>query len=211
MTNNQQRRLTDGRLVNSAIGSNNSKLGGNQSNYLVSNDGVQTMDLPRNMLGPRKAEPSNRATPLLIPPLKYIVYNNPQVVYDFLISKSYNVEPSIPSTYQFARIFVKENGDPGILELVKAAHPDAALILKAMGHKEDSSFCCGFNGDNNAPEAKTSTTENTTSTTGTSEREPAPKSESKAEEWIKLNTKTIIIILVIVVFFLIINRTTKAA
>lgn len=206
MTNNQQRQLTDGRMTDARVIK--------ESNYLVSNDGVQTMDLPRNMLGPRQPEKNNRTTPLLIPPLKYMVYNNPQVAYDFLISKGYNVEPTIPSTYQFARIFVKENGDPGILELVKAAHPDAALILKAMGHKEDSSFCCGFNGDNNTPAKSAIDNTNSGSASSASAKEqttsaPATKAE-KAEEWIKLNTKTIIIILVIVVFFLLINRTTKA-
>ena len=44
-----------------------------ESNYLVSNDGVQTMELPRNMLGPKKPQGA-RSTPLLIPPIKYIVY-----------------------------------------------------------------------------------------------------------------------------------------
>jgi hypothetical protein len=60
----------------------NGKLGANrgdvkqlsESNYLVSNDGVQTMELPRNMLGPKKHQGA-RSTPLLIPPIKYIVYN----------------------------------------------------------------------------------------------------------------------------------------
>ena len=202
MTGYNHKKLTDGRLQDNRVGSHNSKLGGgNHSNYLVSNDGVQTMDLPRNMVGPRRAEPSNRSTPLLIPPLKYIVYNNPQVCYDFLISKGYNVEPSIPSTYQFARIFVKENGDPGILELVGAAHPDKDTIIKSLGlDKKESNF----------GETPATTPPAVTSATTSGEEAKESKTESKAEEWIKLNTKTIIIILVIVVFFLVINRSTKA-
>lgn len=168
-----------------------------QSN-MTSNDGVQIMDLPtRN--AHIKAIPSGRSTPLLIPPIKYIVYNNPQAAYDFLINKGYNVDNRIPSVYQFARIYVKEKGDDGILDLVRAAHPDKELILRAMGHKEDSSFCCGFDGKNGEPAATTSakTTETSDNKTET------PKSESGM---IKLNTQTIIVILVIIVFFLLISR-----
>lgn len=167
-----------------------------QSN-MTSNDGVQIMDLPtRN--AHIKAIPSGRSTPLLIPPIKYIVYNNPQAAYDFLINKGYNVDNRIPSVYQFARIYVKEKGDDGILDLVRAAHPDKELILRAMGHKEDSSFCCGFDGKNGEPAATSAkTTETSDNKTET------PKSESGM---IKLNTQTIIVILVIIVFFLLISR-----
>lgn len=184
---------------------------GQQSNFMVSNDGIQVMDLPRTMGAPRKAIPSGRTTPILIPPVKYLVYNNPQVAYDFLVSKGYNVEPNIPSTYQFARIFIKERGDEGILELTKAAHPDRDLILKATGHKDDSSFCCGFNGDNQTPEQKQNTAEQVQAIKEEAAKpsEPAQKSETKTEGGIKINTQTIIIILVIVVFFLLINRATK--
>lgn len=198
MTNNKQKHfggrqpLTDGRLADHRVGRER------ESNYLVTNDGVQTMDLPRNMLGPRKPEQNGRQTPLLIPPLQYIVYNNPQVAYDFLISKGYNVDNKIPSVYQFARIFVKENGDPGILEFVKAAHPDRDTILKAFAEdKKESNF------------GETTTAATTASTSKEEVKET--KTESKAEEWIKLNTKTIIIILIIVVFFLLINRATKSS
>ena len=184
-----------------------------QSNFMVSNDGIQVMDLPRTMGAPRRqAKPTGRTTPILIPPVKYLVYNNPQVAYDFLVSKGYNVEPNIPSTYQFARIFIKERGDDGILELTKAAHPDKDLILKATGHKEDSSFCCGFNGDNQTPEQKQNTAEQVQAIKEEAAKttsEPAQKSETKTESGIKINTQTIIIILVIVVFFLLINRATK--
>jgi hypothetical protein len=197
MTKHPHRALTDGRLKDNRVGS------GNHSNYLVTNDNVQTMDLPRNMLGPRQPS-QGRKTPLLIPPLKYIVYNNPQVSYDFLINKGYNVEPTIPSTLQFAHIFIKDNGDPGILEFVKEAHPDKETILKAVSEdKKESNFSDTNNNTN--PSTTTSATTNNNSSKETTE----PKSESKAEEWIKLNTKTIIIILVIVVFFLLINRATK--
>lgn len=177
-----------------------------QSNYMVSNDGVQIMDLPMTMAGPRQqAKPSGRTTPILIPPIKYIVYNNPQVAYDFLISKGYNVEPNIPSTYQFARIFVKEKGDAGVVEFIGAAHPDKDIILKATGHKDDSSFCCGFDGNN-------STTNQNASEQAQVVKEEAKGAETtseKTEGGIKINTQTIIIILVIVVFFLLINRATK--
>ena len=133
MTNYNQKNLGQGRaqLTDARLGAGRST-GNQQSNYLVTNDGVQTMDLPRNFTGPRSAEPSNRKTPILIPPIKYIVYNNPQVAYDFLISKGLNVEPNIPSTLQFAMIFIKQEGDPGILEFIAAAHPDKEVILKAM-------------------------------------------------------------------------------
>jgi hypothetical protein len=201
MTNYNKKSLTDGRLADHRVGHKNPKIGGQQSNYLVSNDGVQTMDLPRNMLGPRTAESNNRQTPLLIEPLKYIVYNNPQVVYDFLISKGYNVDNKIPSVYQFARIYVKENGGPGILELIKEAHPDKDTILKACAtDKKESSFVEGEQNQN---------TTNNPTVVNKPEEVTESKTESKTEEWIKLNMKTIVIILAIVVFFLLINRTSK--
>lgn len=188
MTRYTHNKLSDGRLTDTRVGS--------QSNYLVSNDGLQTMDLPRNFQAPRRPEPSNRTTPILIPPIKYIVYNNPQVAYDFLISKGLNVEPTIPSTLQFAMLFIKQKGDEGILEFVNAAHPDKDVILKAVGQKE-SSF------------AETTNTENSNSSKETKEevkKEASEnKSENKLEGWIKLNSQTIIIILVIIVFFLIIR------
>ena len=221
MTNHNQKRLsgaplTDGRLSDQRVGSNNGKIGGRsqQSNYLVSNDGVQTMDLPRNMLGPRPSGPTGRSTPLLIEPLKYIVYNNPQVVYDFLISKGYSVDNKIPSVYQFARIYVKENGEPGILELIKAAHPDKEFILKAINKEETFTV-----GQEPTPESGAgSGSASNGGGNGNTETTPAGKSngstesktENKAEEWIKLNNKTIIIILVIVIFFLLIRGGTKA-
>jgi hypothetical protein len=176
-----------------------------QSNYLVSNDDLSVMDLPRNM-GPavpvsNYKSDSTRQTPLLVPPLKYIVYNNPQVVYDFLINKGYNVENNIPSTYQFAKIYVREQGEPAIVELVKEAHPDLAIIKKALGlDKKDSSYF-GLDMFSKKDTAKTET--------------PAtPVSEVKKEtdgfgSGIKLNTQTVIIALIIVVFFLLINRANK--
>lgn len=176
-----------------------------QSNFMVSNDNVQIMDLPQRMSAPVKVKPSGRTTPILIPPIKYIVYNNPQAAYDFLISKGYNVDNRIPSVYQFARIFVKERGDEGVLELVRAAHPDKELILKAMGHKEDSSFCCGFDGKNEDPKQAAQAA----SATSSAAKEEAEPKKEKSEGLIKINTQTIIIILVIVVFFLLINRATK--
>ena len=216
MTNHNQKRLsgaplTDGRLSDQRVGSNNGKIGGGrsqQSNYLVSNDGVQTMDLPRNMLGPRPSGPTGRSTPLLIEPLKYIVYNNPQVVYDFLISKGYSVDNKIPSVYQFARIYVKENGEPGILELIKAAHPDKEFILKAINKEETFNVePTPESGAGSGPNGGGTTTE---TTPGKSNGSTESKTENKAEEWIKLNNKTIIIILVIVIFFLLIRGGTKA-
>ena len=194
MQNFNHNQLTDGRL---GVQRGNIKQLG-ESNYLVSNDGVQTMELPRNMLGPKKHQGA-RSTPLLIPPIKYIVYNNPQVAYDFLISKNLNVEPTIPSTYQFARIFVKENGDQGILEFVAAAHPDKETIVKALGLDKKES---NFDGDS-APAQ-------TTTTTPTTPSSPAKTQVTEAAgDWIKLNQKTIIIVLAVIIFFLLINRASK--
>jgi hypothetical protein len=191
MTNYNQKSLTDGRLKNFAIGSNDGRIG-SDSNYLVSNDGVQTMDLPMQFYPPRKREPNNSKTPILIPPLKYIVYNNPQVCYDYLINKGYNVDNKIPSVYQYARIYVKEYGDTGILDFIKNCHPDKDMILKACKEKKEMS---SFSDD-------TKTTTPTTTSTS--------KEETKTEDsWIKVNSKTIIIVLAVVVFFLIINRTSK--
>ena len=186
------------KLVDSRIGGNS------QSNYLVSNDGVQTMDLPRNMLGPGPSNKSARKTPVLIPPVKYIVYNNPQACYDFLINKGYNVDNRIPSVYQFSQIFIKENGDPGILEFVKNCHPDKDTIIKAFGlDKKESNF----------QETPTASTEPVGTPQTTPQTTPlAQKTETsteKAEGWIKLNQKTIIIVLAVVVFFLLINRAAK--
>jgi hypothetical protein len=172
---------------------------GSESNYLTTNDGLGVTDLPRQMPVPRSAEPSGRTTPIIIEPLKYIVYNNPQVAYDFLINKGYNVEPNVPSTYQFARIFVKERGNEGILELVRVAHPDIAMILKAIGQKEDS----GFNETPTPPPA--SQAPSTPAQPTTPVEEPAEKG------LVKINTQTIIIALVIVVFFLLLFRPAKAA
>ena len=177
-----------------------------QSNYLVSNDDLGVMDLPRNMgpAVPVSNYKSDRKTPLLVPPLKYIVYNNPQVVYDFLINKGYNVENNIPSTYQFAKIYVREQGEPAIVELVKEAHPDLAIIKKALGlDKKDSSFFGDFKS-------------NSMSDDRNPERNNAPaqpvvevKKEAESGGGIKLNTQTVIIALIIVVFFLLINRSNK--
>lgn len=166
------------------------------SNYLVTNDDLSVMDLPRNMTqvpsmsGYSSKGQSSSKTPLLIPPLKYIVYNNPQVVYDFLISKGYNVDNKIPSVYQFSKIYVRENGEPGILEIVKVAHPDLDIIKKALGldKTKDSSF------DGSTPVEKTIKDE--------SKEVVAPKE-------FKISTQTIVIILVIVVFFLLITRASK--
>lgn len=190
MTNYNQKKLSDGRLTDTRVKAVNR---GSHSNYLVSNDGVQTMDLPRNFSAPRGPESSNRRTPILIPPIKYIVYNNPQVAYDFLISKGLNVEPTIPSTLQFAMSYIKQKGDEGILEFVNVAHPDKDVILKAVGQKE-SSFAETTQSDSNSTTVETKKEEKTES-----------KSENKLEGWFKLNSQTIIIILVIIVFFLIIR------
>lgn len=167
------------------------------SNYLVTNDDLSVMDLPRNMTQvPNMSSYSSKgqkssSTPLLIPPLKYIVYNNPQVVYDFLISKGYNVDNRIPSAYQFAKIYVRENGEQGILDIVRVAHPDMDIIKKALGlDKKESSF------DGGSQETKPAA------------KEEAPKEPVKSNEF-NISTKTIIIILVIVVFFLLINRASK--
>lgn len=177
------------------------------SNYLVSNDDLSVMDLPRNM--GKKVPMSNynqkqrgrvNKVPTLIPPLKYIVYNNPQRVYDFLINKRYNVDNNIPSTYQFAKLYVKENGEPAILEIVKECHPDKELMLKAMGMNKESSF----NGASEESKAKSEVKED--------KKVEEPKKEVAKEEssgGIKLNTQTVIIALIIVVFFLLINRTNK--
>jgi len=194
MTNYNQKNLGQGRaqLTDARLGAGRSA--GNQSNYLVTNDGVQTMDLPRNFTGPRSAEPSNRKTPILIPPIKYIVYNNPQVAYDFLISKGLNVEPNIPSTLQFAMIFIKQEGDPGILEFIAAAHPDKEVILKAM-NANSSSKESSFNEEKKetvTPEVKKETTES--------------KSEFNLMSWMKSNSQPIIIILIIIVLFVILRR-----
>ena len=203
MTNQNQRSLgqnrgvalTNGRMTDSRVGAGRS----NQSNYLVTNDGVQTMDLPRNFTGPRSAEPSNRKTPILIPPIKYIVYNNPQVAYDFLISKGLNVEPNIPSTLQFAMIFIKQEGDPGILEFIAAAHPDKEVILKAMNASKESSFTETPMGNDakkvepmGNPDVKKEATES--------------KSEFNLMSWMKSNSQPIIIILIIIVLFVILRR-----
>ena len=192
MTNYNQKSLTDGRLKNFAMGSNDGRIG-SDSNYLVSNDGVQTMDLPMQFQPPRRREANSSKTPILIPPLKYIVYNNPQVCYDYLINKGYNVDNKIPSVYQYARIYVKEYGDTGILDMIKNCHPDKDMILKACKEKE-SSFA----------ESTTSIATPVTTTTNATSKE-----EKTDDSWIKVNSKTIIIVLAVVVFFLIINRTSK--
>jgi hypothetical protein len=178
------------------------------SNYLTTNDGVQTTDFPRNMLGPGQHKKSGRTIPILIPPVKYIVYNNPQVAYDFLINKGYNVDNRIPSVYQFAQIFIKENGDPGILEFVAAAHPDKETIVKALGlDKKESNFGdASITGAVGSPEASAPAQTTPTPT-------PTPVKEEtqveKAGDWIKVNQKTIIIVLAVIVFFLLINRASK--
>jgi hypothetical protein len=176
-----------------------------ESKYLVSNDDLSVMDLPRNMkpgIPMSRNRVKTNKIPALIPPLKYIVYNNPQRVYDFLISKNYNVDNNIPSTYQFAKVYVRENGEPAILEIVKECHPDKELMLKAMNLNKESSF----NGE---------TKENETQRVPVQEikkEETKDKKEIAKEDngsGIKLNTQTVIIALIIVVFFLLINRANK--
>lgn len=174
-----------------------------ESKYLVSNDDLSVMDLPRNMkpgIPMSRNRVKTNKIPALIPPLKYIVYNNPQRVYDFLISKNYNVDNNIPSTYQFAKVYVRENGEPAILEIVKECHPDKELMLKAMNLNKESSF----DGENQVKNKEIPKVEKII--------EDQPKKEVAKEEnnsGIKLNTQTVIIALIIVVFFLLINRANR--
>ncbi len=168
-----------------------------ESSFIATMDGLglQEYNTPSNKAMPKVGNPMNQGpkynTPVLIPPLKYIVYNNPQQTYDFLINMGYKVQNSIPSTYQFAKIFVRENGDEGIMALVRAAHPDKDIFFKAFDIKEKKES--SFEGEKAAE------------TTTTTVVEKADKSEDKPMG-IKITPNTVIIILVILLFFILITR-----
>lgn len=119
----------------------------NQSNYLVSNDGINVINLPYSGKNKnQKYYPKNSTMkngygqvkymgkPIsYISPIKYIVFNNPDKVYDFLIMKGIDVQNTIGDVYEKAKIYVKRTQQDGVLELVKYAHPDLGVISEAIG------------------------------------------------------------------------------
>ena len=121
-----------------------------------------------------------------ITPLRYIVFNNPQGVHDFLFSKGVNVSNNVLSTYETAKKFAQLGGEPAMMEMIKSVDtPYKQMILSA--YNKDSGF------DGKTPETK---------------KEEAP-SVSKSDGTfggIKLDAKTIIIAMAIIIFFLLIIR-----
>ena len=126
----------------------------NQSNYLISNDGINVVDLPYNGKNKSKIQKYNpmkngygqvksSGKPVsYISPIKYIVFNNPGKVYDFLVIKGIDVQNTIGDVYEKAKLYVKRTQQEGVMELVKFAHPDLGIIAEAIGcsNAESSSF-----------------------------------------------------------------------
>lgn len=142
-----------------------------QSKYLVSNDGINVIDLPYNGKNktqkyyPKNSDMKNgygqvkyMGKPIsYISPIKYIVFNNPDKVYDFLVMKGIDVQNTIGDVYEKAKIYVKRTQQQGVIELVKYAHPDLGVISEAIGcSSADSSSSYGEtpNGDKKANNTK---------------------------------------------------------
>ncbi len=187
---------------------NQGSLGGNSQ--MVSNDGLSMMELPAPNSKRHPAKSGGHQQPKkVIPPLQYIVFDNPQGSYDFLFKKGYNVDNKVESVYHFAKIFLKDKGEAGLLELVREAHPDRDIILKATGHNTESNFCCGFDGK----------PETTIPNKQVSVNEPAPQTKeaisnpvttaTSDEKQIKIGTTTLIIILLIVLVFVVLMKNTS--
>ena len=173
-----------------------------EHNYIATNDGVGVTEYRgtgANHAIPTVKNPMNQGpkykTPVLIPPLKYIVYNNPQETYDFLVNMGYNVKNDIPSTYQFAKIYIRDRGEDGVYDIIRAAHPDKDMFFKAFGIKsaKESSFA------GEQPAAPTQETTPVVKVIDKSSSEDKPGG-------IKINSNTVIIILVILLFFFLITR-----
>ncbi len=174
-----------------------------QSQYLTSNDGLGVMDLPYT--GPTNQPTSKMKSKKLIPPLQYIVYDNPQGSYDFLIKKGYSVDSKIPAVIAMANRFIQDRGQAGLLEFIKEAHPDRDLILQATGHNMDSNFCCGFDGKKEA-DAKTEPAKTEEKTT-----ESQVAKVDTASKTFQIGAKTNIVALVIIVLFLLLFPRNKTA
>ncbi len=131
-------------------------------------------------------------TPTLIPPLKYIVYNNPQEVYNLLVNLGYKVKNSIPSTYEFAKFYIRDRGESAVLDIVRAAHPDKDLLFKAFGvkEKESSSYT-------ETPAATTMPVANPATTAA-----PTPEKS----QGFKINSQSLIIILIVIIFIVLVTR-----
>lgn len=182
------------------------KLNRNQEQrYITSNDGVGVSEFrsapPRQLIpGSNPNVPMNNGpeykTPTLIQPLKYIVYNNPQAVYNFLTNMGYNVKNDIPSTYQFAKNYIRERGEEGVLDIVRAAHPDKDLILQAFNASKGPEIKeSGFAGEQ--PPKKEETP---------GAKMAAPTTTEEKTQGIKITANTVIIILIVIIFFILITK-----
>lgn len=174
-------------------------LNNQESRYIVTNDGIGVTELRNNSAGPMVPSAQNPmnngpalTTPTFIPPLKYIVYNNPQQVYNLLSNLGYRVKNTIPSTYEFAKFYVRDRREDAVNSLMRL-HPDKDLIFKAWGvQPKESSFT-------ETPAASTNPVTPTPTETKT------PEAPAQQGGW-KISSNTIIILLIIAIFFILITR-----
>lgn len=169
-----------------------------ESRYIVTNDGVGVTELRNNSAGPlvpSAQNPMNNGpaltTPTFVPPLKYIVYNNPQQVYNLLANMGFRVKNTIPSTYEFAKFFVRDRGEEAVMALMRL-HPDKDLIFKAWGVKEKDSSSY-----TETPAASTQPVKPTA---------PSAAHEPEKSQGLKISSNTVIILLIIAIFFILITR-----
>lgn len=184
---------------------NASSMNNYESKYIVSNDGVGVTEFRNSSPGkaiPTVSNPMNNGpkltTPTLIPPLKYIVYNNPQEVYNLLTNIGYRVKPSIPSAYEFAKFYVRDRGEEAVLDIIRAAHPDKDAFFKAFGIKEKDTSSFNESSLTGTPTANTMPVPNTPADT---------KAETgEKPQGLKITSQAIIIILIVIIFFILITR-----
>lgn len=104
----------------------------------------QVKQLPSDHKSEKDKEQEN--VKRVIPPIRYIVLNNPQIVYEFLLSQKRDIKGTVEGAYEGAKAYVRDFGHRGMLDLVRIAHPDREILFEATGHEE--SGLCGMSKSN---------------------------------------------------------------
>lgn len=149
-----------------------------ESRYLYSPDGLAVTQyvLPANTLpmssamrmqnqsqvvggapGPYYAKNNQKKTPAReIPPLKYIVSNNPGGVYQYLTAKGYNVKNDMNDLYRQAVNHIKK-GDEAVVDLFRNCHPDIPTFVEALQVGNPDKVEMKFEGDGGLSQAPNQT------------------------------------------------------
>lgn len=146
-----------------------------ESRYLYSPDGLAVTQyiMPANTLpmssarmqpntkamggvpGPHYAKNSQKKVPARnIPPLKYIVQNNPGGVYQYLTAKGYVVKNDMDDLYRQAINHIKK-GDDAVVDLFRNCHPDIPTFVEALQVGDFSSPEMRFDGEDKDSETIT--------------------------------------------------------